>query len=73
MLSINKNVSLKTLNTFKIDVISKGFVSIKNFNELKKALENNNYKDYRILGGGSNILFTNNFDGLTIHIADKGI
>ena len=73
MLSINKNVSLKTLNTFKIDVISKGFVSIKNFNELKKALENNNYKDYRILGGGSNILFTNNFDGLTIHIANKGI
>ena len=57
MLSINKNVSLKTLNTFKIDVISKGFVSIKNFNELKKALENNNYKYYR----GIFPCFINNF------------
>jgi len=73
MLSIKENVSLKTFNTFKIDVISKGFVSVKNFNELKKALENNKYKNYRILGGGSNILFTSDFDGLTIHIANKGI
>jgi len=73
MLSIKENVSLKTFNTFKIDVISKGFVSVKNFNELKKALENNKYENYRILGGGSNILFTSDFDGLTIHIANKGI
>ena len=73
MLSIKENVSLKTFNTFKIDVISKGFVSVKNFDELIKALENSDYKDYRILGGGSNVLFTNNFDGLTIHIANKGI
>lgn len=73
MLSINENVSLKTFNTFKIDIISKGFVSIKNFTELKKVLENKIYKNYRILGGGSNILFTTNFNGLTIHIANKGI
>ena len=73
MLSIKENVSLKIFNTFKIDVISKGFVSVKNFNELKKTLENNQYKNYRILGGGSNILFTSDFDGLTIHIANKGI
>ena len=73
MLSIKENVSLKTFNTFKIDILSKGFVSIKNFDELKEALENNKYKDYRILGGGSNILFTSNFDGLTIHIANKGV
>ena len=73
MLSIKKNVSLKTFNTFKIDIISKGFISVKDFGELKEALENNNYKDYRILGGGSNILFTSNFDGLTIHIANKGV
>ena len=73
MLLIKENVSLKTFNTFKIDVISKGFVSVNNFDELIKALENNDYKDYRILGGGSNVLFTNNFDGLTIHIANKGI
>jgi len=73
MLSINENVSLKTFNTFKIDIISKGFVSVKNFTELKKVLENKIYKNYRILGGGSNILFTTNFNGLTIHIANKGI
>ena len=73
MLSINENVSLKTFNTFKIDIISKGFVSVKNFTELKKVLENKIHKNYRILGGGSNILFTTNFNGLTIHIANKGI
>ncbi len=73
MLSIKENVSLKTFNTFKIDVLSKGLVLVKNFEELNEALINNNYKLYRILGGGSNTLFTENFEGLTIHIANKGI
>jgi UDP-N-acetylmuramate dehydrogenase len=73
MLSIKENVSLKTFNTFKIDILSKGFVSVKNFGELKEVLKNNVYKEHRILGGGSNILFTSNFEGLTIHIANKGI
>jgi UDP-N-acetylmuramate dehydrogenase len=62
MLSIKENVSLKTFNTFKIDILSKGFVSVKNFGELKEVLKNNVYKEHRILGGGSNILFTRNFN-----------
>jgi len=73
MLFIKKNVSLKTYNTFNINVISKGFLSITNFEELKEAIEKNPFKSYRILGGGSNTLFTNNYEGLTLHIANKGI
>ena len=37
-----------------------------------KILETNKNIPLRILGGGSNILFTEDFDGLTLLIANKG-
>lgn len=65
---IYNNFSLKKLNTFGIDVISKYFVSINNIDDLNKIFDN--YKLVNlpklILGGGSNILFTKNFEGLII-------
>jgi len=70
-----KNISLKNLNTFGVDVKSKYFVEIYSEEELKQALNSEKYSNYQkfILGGGSNILFTKNFDGIVIKNSIPGI
>lgn len=68
MLKILDNISLKTFNTFGIDVTAKKFVEIINSNQLLEILDGNKSKREKLLmlGGGSNILFTKNYDGLVI-------
>ena len=63
-----KNISLKNLNTFGVDVKSKFFVEINSEEELKQVLNSEEYSNHKklILGSGSNILFTKDFDGLVI-------
>ncbi len=73
---IQENISLKPYNTFGIDVFAKSFAPFANVNELQEllALHTSNLKPPTlILGGGSNILFTKNFDGLVLKNALKGI
>ncbi len=72
---IQTNISLKPYNTFNIQVTTKHFVSIENTNQLKDIINNNLYKEMPklILGGGSNLLFVNNFQGLILKIDIKGI
>ncbi|TYA84070.1 UDP-N-acetylmuramate dehydrogenase [Seonamhaeicola marinus] len=70
---IEQNTSLKPYNTFGIDVKAKHFVSISNVSELKKVLNSSNYPNKLLLGGGSNMLLTKDFDGLVIHLNLKGI
>ena len=72
-MSIQQQISLKPYNTFGIDVIAKHFVSATNINNLKHVLSLKEYHKRLILGGGSNILLTKNFDGLVVHIDLKGI
>lgn len=66
---INKNVPLAPLTTFKIGGPAKFFLEAKNQDELIEGIKwakENNHKLF-ILGGGSNILFSDNgFDGLVI-------
>jgi UDP-N-acetylmuramate dehydrogenase len=74
-MNIVKNISLKPYNTFGIDAKAKYFIEIFNEDELKEVLH---YQDYQnlprlILGGGSNILITQDFDGLVIKISIKGV
>lgn len=71
-MEIKKNISLKPFNTFGIDVAATSFVEVKNTNELKSVLSNNT-QSLLILGGGSNLLFTTDFDGLAIKNNFKGI
>ncbi len=75
MLQIEENKSLKDYNTFHIDVNAKYFVSINNIEELELLVNNNIFKKEKIfiIGGGSNLLFTKDFDGLIISIALNGI
>ena len=72
-MEILKNFSLKKYNTFKIDAIAENYVSVKNVRELIEVLKMEGYKEKFILGGGSNILITQEIKGLVIHINIKGI
>ena len=74
-MKIEKNISLKNLNTFGVDVKSKYFVEIFSEEELKQVLNSEKFSNQEklILGGGSNILFTKNFKGLVIKNSISGI
>lgn len=72
-MNILSNISLKPYNTFGIDIKTKHFVSVSNLQELKNVLNQNNNSPRLFLGGGSNILFTQDFNGLVIHLNLKGI
>ncbi|MFV0541686.1 MAG: UDP-N-acetylmuramate dehydrogenase [Aestuariibaculum sp.] len=72
-MQIHQNISLKPYNTFGIDVKADYFVSVENIEELQQILALKDYPNKLILGGGSNMLLTKNFNGLVIHINLKGI
>jgi len=71
-MEIQQNTSLKAFNTFGIDVQTKKFVEVVNVMELKEVL-NTTDDQLLILGGGSNVLLTQNFDGLVINNQIKGV
>ena len=76
---IRQNFSLKEYNTFGIDVSAKHFSNFGSIEELEEALQYrkevsaNSPSPLLILGGGSNVLFTNNFDGIVLKNELKGI
>ncbi|HYF69407.1 MAG TPA: UDP-N-acetylmuramate dehydrogenase [Ohtaekwangia sp.] len=72
---IQENVSLLPFNTFKLDVSARYFTLIKTIADLRELIESPVYQSHQtlILGGGSNMLFTGNFDGLVIKNEVKGI
>ena len=74
-MEIRENYSLKKLNTFGIDAFAKYFAEISTLSELKELLSEPKFKSVPklILGGGSNILFTKNFEGLVIKNNLSGI
>jgi len=69
---IKTNVSLKAYNTFGIECSTKRFASFSSTEELASILKERNDDELLILGGGSNILLTKNFDGLAIRNEIKG-
>ena len=72
-LKFQKNFSLRPYNTFGINVQSKQFIGIKNTEELKYVLSQKKDKKILIIGGGSNLLLTRDFEGLTLRIESRGI
>ena len=74
-MKIEKNISLKSYNTFGIDVKAKFFSEIYDESQLKEILSFEEYKllPKLILGGGSNVLLTKDFDGLVLKISIPGI
>lgn len=69
---VDQNVSLKHMNTFGIDATAKLFTVIRNQKDLEKTLEQETEEPIFILGGGSNILFTENYKGLILKNEIKG-
>lgn len=72
---IQENVSLKPYNTFAIDVKAKFFAEVKNERDLKEVFVTEIARQNKllVLGGGSNMLFTEDFDGLIIKVSFLGI
>ncbi|HWS60577.1 MAG TPA: UDP-N-acetylmuramate dehydrogenase [Flavobacterium sp.] len=71
-MEIQSNFSLKNYNTFGIEAKAKQFVSVHTIDELKTVLEQNKTKKKFILGGGSNMLLTQDIEALVIHLDLKG-
>lgn len=72
-MQLQENFSLKSFNTFAIDAHAKFFASFKNTEELLELTTRNSQLTTLILGGGSNILFTKNFDGVVLKNEMRGI
>jgi UDP-N-acetylmuramate dehydrogenase len=73
-LKLLQNISLKQYNTFHIDVSTEYFAAFSTADELKELLNYQSTSLHKfILGGGSNILFTKNVNGLVLKNELKGI
>lgn len=69
---IQSNIDLKRFNTFGISSVAKRFASFSSVDELSKLLNERDGEELLILGGGSNILLTDDFDGLVLRNEIKG-
>src|SRR3989344_8319891 len=74
-MKIERNYNLSKLNTFSIRADARFFVEIQNEADLKELFSTPEFKENPklFLGGGSNVLFTKDFDGLVILNKLKGI
>ncbi|NOQ72113.1 MAG: UDP-N-acetylmuramate dehydrogenase [Crocinitomix sp.] len=72
---IQSNVNLQPHNTFGLESIAKNFATFGTIDELKALLLHNQTAQHEllVLGGGSNILLTQDFDGLVLKNDLKGI
>jgi UDP-N-acetylmuramate dehydrogenase len=79
IMQILQNISLKPYNTFAIESSAAYFSNFKTVDEAKELLAYNKQQTVNskqqtlILGGGSNILFTKNFNGLVLKNEISGI
>lgn len=73
-MQILENISLRPYNTFGVDVKGRYFAEVFTEEELLNLVHSleQQKKPYLLLGGGSNLLFTKDFDGTVIKISTKG-
>lgn len=74
MLSLQTNVQLNAFNTLKFNSIASNYIQLDDINQLtslKKITEG--FNAYFILGGGSNLILPEQYNGLIIHNLLKGI
>jgi UDP-N-acetylmuramate dehydrogenase len=73
-MQVHENYSLRKYNTFGVSAVAKHFATFFSEEELKEYLEESKpILSKMILGGGSNILFTKDFDGLVLKNEISGI
>lgn len=73
-MQILENYDLSKLNTFGVSARARFFVEIKSIDEVKELFSLSLFKNHSklFLGGGSNILFTKDFDGIVVLNSLKG-
>src|SRR5674476_360733 len=74
-MEILRDYDLTNLNTFGISARARFFVEVTSENDLKEFFLSPEFKENErfILGGGSNVLFTKDFDGIVVLNKLKGI
>ena len=73
-MKITRNANLKSYNTFAMDVTCNCLIEIEKEEEIQSLLEgSDNSTDFMVIGGGSNILFTQPFHGSIMRMATKGL
>lgn len=75
MIQYSEQISLQKYNTFGIDVRASRFFSYSEVEELQSFIQKgfDTSLPFFILGGGSNVLFLNDYDGTVIHPQNVGI
>lgn len=71
-MKVLENFSLKNYNTFGINAKAKYFVEVGSIKELKEIIASTDYPKKLFLGGGSNMLLTQDIDALVVHLNLKG-
>jgi len=74
-MSVKLNCSLKAYNTFGVDYACNELISVETKSELIRICSKlfSEDKPYLVLGGGSNILVTDNYLGTVVQVCSKGI
>lgn len=72
---IEENYSLENCNTFRLPVKSRWFMEYESEEELDKILRDDYFHECLSLhiGGGSNLLFLNDYNGIILHSQIRGI
>lgn len=75
MIRILENISLKNFNTFGVEAKARYFAAISGYDELRSLIQERKPAEKKLLvmGGGSNLLFTGDFNGWVLHNEIKGI
>jgi UDP-N-acetylmuramate dehydrogenase len=69
MLSLRENIQLSEYTTFGVPAVARYFGNFKTLDELAELVDWSRKKDLDslVLGGGSNMLFTDDFNGTVLH------
>jgi len=72
---IERDVSLRPFNTFGVDVSAALFARVRSVEDLQRVLADRSVADAPLLtlGGGSNVLFTEDFDGCVLKVEIPGV
>jgi len=75
MINILENISLKNFTTFGVEAKARYFAAVSEYEDLKSLILNEQPANQKhlIIGGGSNLLFTRDFDGWILHNKIKGL
>ena len=75
MITVQENVDLFPYNTFGIHAIARHFVVVRSVDEARDVFRSERFREnpHFILGGGSNVLLTKDFEGLVVKNEISGI